>query len=68
LFLAGLVPVHFSWAGCAPVAMGAPRIWHAAASDETVEISFLGHASFKIVSPGDRAARWILTLVPYRSS
>ena len=39
------------WAGCAPVAMGAPRIWRAAATDDVVEITFLGHASFQIVSP-----------------
>jgi L-ascorbate metabolism protein UlaG (beta-lactamase superfamily) len=38
-------------AGCAPVAMNAPRIWPAAASDDTVEITFLGHASFEIDSP-----------------
>ncbi len=46
-----LVPWQMAWAGCAPVALGEPRIWHAAASDETVEITFLGHASFEIVSP-----------------
>jgi L-ascorbate metabolism protein UlaG (beta-lactamase superfamily) len=37
-------------AGCAPIAMQGPRIWPAA-SDDTVEITFLGHASFEIVSP-----------------
>jgi L-ascorbate metabolism protein UlaG (beta-lactamase superfamily) len=40
-----------AWAGCAPVAMGAPRVWRAAATDDTVTIIFLGHASFEIVSP-----------------
>jgi L-ascorbate metabolism protein UlaG (beta-lactamase superfamily) len=40
------------WAGCAPIAMGPPRVWRAAGIDETVRISFLGHASFEIVSPG----------------
>jgi L-ascorbate metabolism protein UlaG (beta-lactamase superfamily) len=44
-------PLQAVWAGCAPLAMGMPRIWHAAATDETVEITFLGHASFEIVSP-----------------
>jgi L-ascorbate metabolism protein UlaG (beta-lactamase superfamily) len=41
-------------AGCAPVASLAPRVWPAAASpdDGAVRISFLGHASFEIVSPG----------------
>jgi hypothetical protein len=29
----------------------APRIWRVAAVDHTVEITFLGHASFEIVSP-----------------
>jgi L-ascorbate metabolism protein UlaG (beta-lactamase superfamily) len=38
-------------AGCAPIAFDQPRVWPAAASDDTVEISFLGHASFEIVSP-----------------
>jgi L-ascorbate metabolism protein UlaG (beta-lactamase superfamily) len=59
-------PLQAAWAGCAPVAMQAPRIdvpridvpriWHAAASDDTVEISFLGHASFEIVSPAGVSA------------
>jgi L-ascorbate metabolism protein UlaG (beta-lactamase superfamily) len=40
-----------AWAGCAPVAMGEPRVWAAAAADDMVEITFLGHASFEIVSP-----------------
>ena len=41
-----------AWAGCAPIALGPPRIWPALEPDETVRISFLGHASFEIVSPG----------------
>lgn len=48
--------LHAAWAGCAPVAMQDPRIWPAAASDDTVEISFLGHASFEIVSPAGVSA------------
>jgi L-ascorbate metabolism protein UlaG (beta-lactamase superfamily) len=51
LCLAICAPLHAVWAGCAPIAMEAPRVWRAAASDDTVEITFLGHASFEIVSP-----------------
>jgi L-ascorbate metabolism protein UlaG (beta-lactamase superfamily) len=51
LCLAICAPLHAAWSGCAPIAMNQPHIWHAAASDETVEITFLGHASFEIVSP-----------------
>jgi L-ascorbate metabolism protein UlaG (beta-lactamase superfamily) len=40
-----------AWAGCAPVAMGPDRIWRAAADDDTITITFLGHASFEIESP-----------------
>ena len=32
--------------------METPRLWRAAAADDGVEITFLGHASFEIVSPG----------------
>ncbi len=41
-------------AGCAPVAMDAPRVWRAVAESgegDQVRITFLGHASFEIVSP-----------------
>jgi L-ascorbate metabolism protein UlaG (beta-lactamase superfamily) len=51
LCLAIGAPLQAAWAGCAPVAMREPVLWHTAASDDTVEISFLGHASFEIVSP-----------------
>jgi L-ascorbate metabolism protein UlaG (beta-lactamase superfamily) len=51
LCLAICGPLHAVWAGCAPVAMAPPGVWRAAASDDTVEIVFLGHASFEIVSP-----------------
>ena len=56
LFLAIAVPLHATWAGCAPVAMNQGPFWNAAASDETVEITFLGHASFQIVSPAGVSA------------
>ncbi len=51
LCLALCAPLEVAQAGCAPVAMGLPRIQPVAMADETVEISFLGHASFQIVSP-----------------
>ena len=53
LCLAVLAPLEAAWAGCAPIAMAPPRIWHVAASDESVEITFLGHASFLIQTPGN---------------
>ena len=45
------IPLQAARAGCAPIASNASHIWRAAASDDTVEITFLGHASFEIVSP-----------------
>ena len=55
LCLAILAPLHAARAGCAPIAWNTPlepsRTWLAAASDDTIEITFLGHASFEIVSP-----------------
>ena len=56
LCLAVLAPLKAAWAGCAPIAMAPPRIWQAAASDDAVEITFLGHASFEIVSPSGVSA------------
>jgi L-ascorbate metabolism protein UlaG (beta-lactamase superfamily) len=50
--LAAIVaPFGMARAGCTPVAMETPRLWRVAASGEMVEITFLGHASFEIVSP-----------------
>jgi L-ascorbate metabolism protein UlaG (beta-lactamase superfamily) len=46
-----LFPCYHAWAGCAPIALEAPRVWRAAATNEALEITFLGHASFQIVSP-----------------
>jgi L-ascorbate metabolism protein UlaG (beta-lactamase superfamily) len=51
LLIALLVP-RLALAGCAPVALDQPRVWRAAGDDPTVTITFLGHASFEIVSPG----------------
>jgi L-ascorbate metabolism protein UlaG (beta-lactamase superfamily) len=39
-------------AGCTPIAMGAPRVMLAAATPDTITITFLGHSSFLIESPG----------------
>jgi L-ascorbate metabolism protein UlaG (beta-lactamase superfamily) len=46
-----VAPIHRAWAGCAPVAMEQPQVWRASEADETVRITFLGHASFQIESP-----------------
>ena len=48
--LLAVIPIR-GWAACAPVAMEQPRIWRAAAEDQTVAITFLGHASFLIETP-----------------
>jgi L-ascorbate metabolism protein UlaG (beta-lactamase superfamily) len=56
LCLAISAKLHIAVAGCAPIAMNTPRIWHAAATDDVVEITFLGHASFEIVSPAGISA------------
>ena len=47
-----LLTPRLALAACAPVASAEPRIWRAAAEDPTVTISFLGHASFLIETPG----------------
>jgi len=39
-------------AGCSPVAVGAPRVMLADAVPDAVSITFLGHASFLIATPG----------------
>jgi L-ascorbate metabolism protein UlaG (beta-lactamase superfamily) len=51
LIIATLALPRLAQAGCVPVASNTPRIWLAAAATDTVEITFLGHASFEIVSP-----------------
>lgn len=52
LVLAAIVaPPRGALAGCAPIALTGPRVWPAAATGDTVRITFLGHASFQIVSP-----------------
>jgi L-ascorbate metabolism protein UlaG (beta-lactamase superfamily) len=40
------------WSACAPVASDNPRVWRVADEDLSVRISFLGHASFLIETPG----------------
>jgi hypothetical protein len=46
-----LAPLRAASAGCAPIAVVTPTIWRAAVADDSVQIAFLGHASFEIVSP-----------------
>ena len=50
LFL--LLAPRLALAGCAPVAMQVPRVWLAAAIDPSLRITFLGHASFLLETPG----------------
>jgi len=51
LALLCLIMPRLAVAGCAPVAMGEARVWLAAGEPE-VTVTFLGHASFLIESPG----------------
>lgn len=46
-----LVP-RLALAGCAPIAMDQPRVWLASSSDPSLTITFLGHASFLLETPG----------------
>lgn len=39
-------------AGCSPIALGAPRFILAASMPDAITVTFLGHASFQIESPG----------------
>jgi L-ascorbate metabolism protein UlaG (beta-lactamase superfamily) len=55
VFLAVLVLLFLptrSWAVCAPVAQEQPRVWRVTDEDPAVRITFLGHASFLIETPG----------------
>jgi hypothetical protein len=52
-----LLPGFARAAGCAPIASAAPRVWLAGAGDDAggsgaLTITFLGHASFLIETPG----------------
>ena len=49
--LALMVP-RLADAGCAPIALGVPRIMLADATPDTITITFLGHSSFQIETPG----------------
>jgi L-ascorbate metabolism protein UlaG (beta-lactamase superfamily) len=51
LGLALLLLPRLVLAGCAPIAQGGARIWHAATGDDSLTITFLGHASFEIRTP-----------------
>jgi L-ascorbate metabolism protein UlaG (beta-lactamase superfamily) len=49
--LIAMLPPRLADAGCSPIAMGEPRVTLAAAAD-AITVTFLGHASFLIESPG----------------
>lgn len=49
--LAVLLP-RLADAGCSPIAFGEPRVTLAAATPDAITVTFLGHASFLIESPG----------------
>jgi L-ascorbate metabolism protein UlaG (beta-lactamase superfamily) len=51
LCLLAMVP-RLAVAGCAPIAMDAPRVTLAGAAPDVLSITFLGHASFLIETPG----------------
>lgn len=55
LCVAVLVP-RMADAGCTPIAQNEPRVMRAAAASDIVTITFLGHASFLIESPGGTRA------------
>jgi L-ascorbate metabolism protein UlaG (beta-lactamase superfamily) len=48
---AALLP-RLAEAGCSPIALGTPRVMLAASTPDTITVTFLGHASFLIESPG----------------
>jgi L-ascorbate metabolism protein UlaG (beta-lactamase superfamily) len=52
LCLFALVLPRLAHAGCAPIALGEPRVMPADATGDMLTITFLGHASFLIESPG----------------
>jgi L-ascorbate metabolism protein UlaG (beta-lactamase superfamily) len=47
-----MLPPRLADAGCSPIAMGEPRVTLAAAAADAITVTFLGHASFLIESPG----------------
>ncbi|HXA22561.1 MAG TPA: MBL fold metallo-hydrolase [Acetobacteraceae bacterium] len=51
LSLLALFAPRLAEAGCAPIALGAPRVVPADAAPDTLTITFLGHASFLIETP-----------------
>ena len=52
-----------AWAGCSPVALGRPDVWRAAATDDALTITFLGHASFEIETPAWRKIlKWAIVV------
>jgi L-ascorbate metabolism protein UlaG (beta-lactamase superfamily) len=54
--LALLLLPRLALAGCAPVASTVPRVWLAAGGSDALTVTFLGHASFEIVTPAGVSA------------
>jgi L-ascorbate metabolism protein UlaG (beta-lactamase superfamily) len=52
LSVAVLLPPRLADAGCTPVALGVPRVIAATVTPDAITITFLGHASFLIETPG----------------
>src|SRR6185437_13940484 len=52
LCLCALLLPRLANAGCSPIAQGVPRVIPADAAPDTLTITFLGHASFLIETPG----------------
>jgi L-ascorbate metabolism protein UlaG (beta-lactamase superfamily) len=52
LLVVVLLP-RLALAGCAPIALGLPRVWLATGGDDVLTITFLGHASFEIATPAE---------------
>ena len=52
LCLVTLLLPRLANAGCSPIAWSEPRIMSASAAPDAITITFLGHASFEIESPG----------------
>jgi L-ascorbate metabolism protein UlaG (beta-lactamase superfamily) len=56
LCLLALLSPRLADAGCTPIALGAPHVMLADAAPDTLTITFLGHASFLLETPGGARA------------
>jgi L-ascorbate metabolism protein UlaG (beta-lactamase superfamily) len=56
LCILALLAPRLADAGCTPIALGAPRVMRADAAPSTLTITFLGHSSFLIETPGGARA------------